>query len=158
MENNFFNYITKQVEKEEVDIWMKIHNIYPEKMELYYDFCNSLFLKITSTYLGFEDDNESKINMSDDDNLNHFNWCWDQLIDDFSKENIFFESDRDHYEYFITFFEEIFYKQKEKKIRESINKFFRDVFDLEQSFTQSDLDLILTIYKNLDKNMTTNIY
>ena len=51
MENNFFNYITKQVEKEEVDIWMKIHNIYPEKMELYYDFCNSLFLKITSTYL-----------------------------------------------------------------------------------------------------------
>jgi hypothetical protein len=33
-----------------------------------------------------------------------------------------------------------------------------DVFDFEKAFTQSDLDLILTIYKNLDKNMRINIY
>ena len=62
MENNFFNYITKQVEKEDVDIWMKMNNIYPEKMELYYDFCNSLYLKVTSTYLGFEGKDETKDN------------------------------------------------------------------------------------------------
>ena len=56
------------------------------------------------------------------------------------------------------FCDEIFYKQKDKKIRESIDMFFMDVFDFEKAFTQSDLDLILTIYKNLDKNMRINIY
>ena len=67
MENNFFNYITKQLNKEEVDIWFRTNNIIPEKMELYYDFCNSLYLKITETYLGDSENGETKILMSDED-------------------------------------------------------------------------------------------
>ena len=50
--DNFFNYITKNLEIEEVDIWFKANNIIPEKMELYYDLSYSLYLLIQKTYLG----------------------------------------------------------------------------------------------------------
>ena len=154
MENNFFNYITQQLNKEEVDIWFRTNNIIPEKMELYYDFCNSLYLKITETYLGDSENGETKINMSEEDKENHFNWCWKKVLDDFRKEEISFEEEGEHYVYFKIFFEEIFYKQEDKKIRNSIDVFFKDVFDFEKTFTRSDLDMILEIYKNLDKNIT----
>jgi hypothetical protein len=153
MENNFFNYITKQLNKEEVDIWLRTNNIIPEKMELYYDFCNSLYLKITETYLGDSENGETKIEMTEEDKKNHFNWCWKKTLEDFQKEEIIFEKDGEHYTYFKIFFEEIFYKQDDKKIRNSIDVFFRDVFDFEKTFTRSDLDMILEIYKNLDKNI-----
>jgi hypothetical protein len=153
MENNFFNYITKQLNKEEVDIWFRTNNIIPEKMELYYDFCNSIYLKITETYLGYSDSGETKISMTDEDKENHFNWCWKKVLEDFQKEEIIFEEDGDHYLYFKIFFDEIFYKQDDKKIRDSIDIFFRDVFDFDKTFTRSDLDMILEIYKNLDKNL-----
>lgn len=153
MENNFFNYIAKQLNKEEVDIWFRTNNIIPEKMELYYDFCNSLYLKITETYLGDSENGETRIDMTEEDKENHFNWCWKQVLLDFKKEEILFEEDGDHYIYFKIFFEEIFYKQEDKKIRNSIDIFFRDVFDFEKTFTRSDLDMILEIYKNLDKNI-----
>ena len=153
MENNFFNYITKQLNKEEVDIWFRINNIIPEKMELYYDFCNSLYLKITETYLGDSDIGETKISMTDEDKENHFNWCWKKVLEDFQKEEIIFEEDGDHYLYFKIFFDEIFYKQDDKKIRDSIDIFFRDVFDFDKTFTRSYLDMILEIYNNLDKNL-----
>jgi len=153
MENNFFNYITKQLNKEEVDIWLRTNNIIPEKMELYYDFCNSLYLKITETYLGDSENGETKIEMTEEDKKNHFNWCWKKTLEDFKKEEIIFEKDGEHYTYFKIFFEEIFYKQDDKKIRNSIDVFFRDVFDFEKTFTRSDLDMILEIYKNLDKNI-----
>ena len=107
MENNFFNYITKQLQREEVDLWMTRNNIFSEKMDLYYDFCRSLYLKLSSTFLGDEDLAETKTEMTNEDNLKHFNWCWKQLVDDFKKENIIFELEGEHYEYFQNFFDEI---------------------------------------------------
>ena len=46
-----------------------------------------------------------------------------------------------------------FYNQKEDKMRKTIETFFNDVFNRKKSFTKSDLDIILNIYKSLDKNM-----
>ena len=102
---NFYNYISKQLDPEEVDIWFRINNIIPEKMELYYDFCHSLYLIITTTYLGEDLENkETKVEMNDDDNIKHFLWCWNKNIDNFKKESIYFESSGDHFEYFYSFF------------------------------------------------------
>lgn len=92
--------------------------------------------------------------MLEEDKENHFNWCWKKVLEDFRKEEISFEEEGEHYVYFKIFFEEIFYKQEDKKIRNSIDIFFKDVFDFEKTFTRSDLDMILEIYKNLDKNIT----
>jgi len=120
---NLFNYISKQVDPEEVDIWFKINNIIPEKLELYYDFCHSLYLLIISTYLGDDDNKETNIQMTEEDNLKHFVWCWNKNIENFSKENILFELDGDHFKYFYTFFLDIFIIKKKKKSKAQSNSF-----------------------------------
>ena len=152
--DNFFNYITKNLEIEEVDVWFKVNNIIPEKMELYYDLSYSLYLLIQKTYLGNGENNkETKVEMSEEDNTKHFNWCWDKTIKNFNKENIKFQNDGDHYDYFFSLFNELYYKQNKEIIRNSIDVFFLDLFNREKPFTQVDLDLIYNIYKTLDKNL-----
>ena len=152
---NFFNYISKPIDPEDVDIWFKSNNIYREKLELFSDFLHSLNYLILDTYLGDNDiGSETKISLSDDDILNHFNWCWNKTIDNFEKENLFFERYGEHFDYFESFYLQIFYEQKEKKIRESISVFFEELFGEKNTYTKSDLDMILTIYKNLDRAMS----
>jgi hypothetical protein len=152
--DNFLNYITKNLDPEQVDVWFRVNNIIPEKMELYYDLSYSLYLLIKTTYLGDENDSfETKVKMEDSDNVNHFNWCWNKTIENFKKENIFFEVEGDHYDYFLSLFSEIYYAQTKDNIRDSIDVFFNDLFNREKPFTQVDLDLIYNIYKSLDKNL-----
>jgi len=150
---NFFNYIAKPMSPEDVDIWFRVNNIIPEKMDLYYDFSFSLYYLILDTYLGDEKSNETKVTITDEDNVKHFEWCWDKTIDNFKKEEITFNRKGEHYDYFLSFFVEIFYNQKENKIKDSIGKFFNDLFDRKKPFTKSDLDMVSSIYKSLDKNM-----
>ena len=154
--DNFLNYITKNLDPEQVDIWFRVNNIIPEKMELYYDLSYSLFLLIKTTYLGEElDSQETKVKMNDNDNKNHFDWCWKKTLKNFKKENINFETEGEHYDYFFSLFDEIFYKQSKEVIRNSIDVFFNDLFNRDKPFTQVDLDLIFNIYKTLDKNLVT---
>jgi hypothetical protein len=150
---NFFNYIAKPMNPDDVDVWFRVNNIIPEKMDLYYDFSFSLYFLVLETYLGEEKSNETKVTLSDDDKTKHFDWCWNKTIGNFKKEEITFNLKGDHYEYFLSFFTEIFYNQKESRIKDSIGTFFNDLFDRKKPFTKSDLDMISSIYKSLDKNM-----
>jgi hypothetical protein len=151
---NFFNYVTKPLSPEDIDVWFRSNNIIPEKLVLYYDFVHSLTSLIIKTYLGDSDiPNETKITMSSDENENHFKWCWDKTIDNFIKESITYSKDGEHYEYFKTFYIETFYNQKDEFIRNSLTQFFNELFDCKTYFTKSDLDLILGIYKVMEKNL-----
>jgi hypothetical protein len=76
-----------------------------------------------------------------------------KVIDNFGKENINFNKKGDHFDYFYSFFSEIYYLQVEDKVKNSINSFFTDLFNTKKTFTKSDLDMVLTIYKILDKNL-----
>jgi hypothetical protein len=152
--DNFLNYITKNLDPEQVDIWFRVNNIIPEKMDLYYDLSYSLYLLIKTTYLGYDDDfNETKVRMTSEDNQNHFDWCWNKTIENFKKENVNFELKGEHYDYFLNLFMEIYYTQNREVIRNSIDVFFNDLFNRDKPFTQVDLDLIYNIYKSLDKNL-----
>jgi hypothetical protein len=95
---NFFNYLSKNLDQDEVDIWFNANNIIPEKLELYYDFTISLYNLVMDTYLGENVDNETKITLSDEDNQKHFDWCWKKTVDNFSKEGLEFNQNGDHYE------------------------------------------------------------
>jgi hypothetical protein len=92
--------------------------------------------------------------MTEEDVINHFKWCWNKTIENFKKESIIFTNDGDHYKYFLSFFTDIFYNQNDKKIKDSIGDFFDDIFNIEKTFTQSDLDIMLNIYKSLDNNLS----
>lgn len=123
-------------------------------MDLYYDLSYSLYLLIKTTYLGDENDSvETKVKMDDLDNIKHFDWCWNKTMENFKKENISFEEKGEHYDYFLSLFSEIYYKQTKDNVRNSIDVFFNDLFNRDKPFTQVDLDLIYNIYKTLDKNL-----
>ena len=82
--DNFLNYITKHLDPEQVDIWFRVNNIIPEKMELYYELSYSLYLLISGTYLGSSDDGtETKVKMDQSDNQKHFDWCWNKMVENF---------------------------------------------------------------------------
>ncbi len=151
---NFFSYISKPLLPEEVDLWFKSNNMIPEKMELYSDLTHSLNQLILNTYLGeLDTSNEIKINLTDDDKRNHFEWCWGKVISNFGQENIKFDERGGHFDYFESFFDETFYSQKEYKVKTSIGHFFTDLFNYKKTFTKSDLDMITAIYKVLDKHL-----
>ncbi len=150
---NFFKYISKPIPPDDVDVWFKINNIIPEKMELFSDFSYSLNMLIVETYLGENNTSETKIVLSNEDVEKHFQWCFNKVIDNFSKEGIIIKKKGEHYDYFKTFFYDVFYNQKEEKVRKSIGEFFNELFDIKKPFTKSDLDMIGVIYKLLDKNL-----
>ena len=152
---NFFNYIAKPIPSEDLEIWFRVNNIIPEKMDLFSDFCQSLTMLILETYLGEQKDrNETKIHLSSEDNSKHFEWCLNKTIDNFQKEGIKFNKKGEHIDYFKSFYNDVFYNQKEEKIKNSIKTFFKQIFDIDTPFSKSDLDIVLLLYKNLDKNMS----
>ena len=151
---NFFNWITKPITEEEVEIWFNMNNIVLERAELYFDFSYSLVKLIKETYLGEDTQrNETKILLTEEDKKNHFDWCWTTTVKNFQKENINFNLKGEHYDYFSTFLTEIFYNQKNELVKNSIETFLSDLFDREIPFTKSDLDMMSQIYKLLDKSL-----
>lgn len=148
---NFFSWHTKPISDDELEVLLNINNIIKEKVELYGDFSIALYRLIVDTSL--EDDT---FKIDDEDRLKHYNWCWKKNIDNFAKENIHFNIEGPHYEYFKEFFYDSFYNQKSHEIKESIPEFLIDIFNLNKIFTKSDLDMLVDIYKTLDTNFNYN--
>jgi len=148
---NFFNWMTKPLPKDEIIIWFNIHNMTYEKIELYGDFFKSLNNIIMDTYLG-DNTSETKIALSNEDNLSHFEWCWNKTIENFKRENIIIKSDGDHKDYFQSFFIDTFYNQKESNLKKSIPKFLNEIFEVGMTYSKSDLDLLTELYKLIEKN------
>lgn len=153
--DSFFSYISKPVSKEEVKLWFDSNNICYLRLELYHDFLKSLVDLIYRTYMGHEDG--LKININNEDNSKHFDWCWLETIRNFKKEEINFEPEGEHYDFIKNFIEETFYNQIIPEVKSSLLRFFEEIFNMNTQLTMSDLDLLTTIYKNFDKNLINNL-
>lgn len=152
---NFYSWMMKPVNHDDVEVWFNVNNMIYEKRQLFSDFTFSLYHLISSTYLGDDLDNtsETKLVLSQEDKLKHFDWCWKKTLDNFTKENIRFNIKGEHREYYEKFFMDLFYNAENKTISENIVKFFQELFDEEKMFTKSDLDMLTEIYKLLNKNI-----
>jgi hypothetical protein len=152
--DNFFSYISKPVSVDDIDLWVDKNNICYNKLDLFRDFVFSVIDLIYETYLG---DEENGFQLSEEDNHRHFKWCWDKTVDNFKKESVYFDNDTECYLFVKSFVDETFYNQKITEVKNSLTKFFLEVFDLERPHTYSDLDLLLMFYKNLDKSLINNL-
>mgnify|MGYP001565427811 FL=1 len=94
---DFIEYISKNMEREDLILLYKINNITKERVDLFYDFTYSLNDLVFKTYMG--DD----ITVGDDKNK-HFNWCWGKVLESFKNEGIYFLSTKELYNYFLTFY------------------------------------------------------
>ncbi len=149
---NFYNWMSKPIPHSEVEVWFSVHNMIPERIELFGVVFTSLAYSIIDTYFG-EDNYETKVVMSESDKKNHFDWCWDKLIKDFENENILIDSDGEHKEYLWNFFLDSFYTQPQVNIREAIPEFIEELFNLEKPFAKSDLDILTELYKTLQNKV-----
>ena len=144
----FFKYVVKPINRDEMAMWVKAHNINAQKSELFLDYIDSLLGLINETFLG--DD----VMGDDESRLNHFKWCWNKTIDNFRKENIHFNREGEHYEYFWNLVYESFYMDKNKRESGELEKFFTLLFKLYVLKSKSELDVLLEIYNILDRNLT----
>lgn len=151
---NFINWVSKPLNSEDITLWFNVNNIIVEKLDLFFDFTISLANLIQETYLGnFGEKNEMTIVLNDEEINNHFDWCWNKIVQNFKKEKIDFNLTGEHKEYFYNFFTEAFYNQKNEIVRNSINKFYENIFNVNGQYTKSDLDMLTELYKKLDKNL-----
>ena len=152
---NFYSWMMKPVNREDVEIWFNINNMIYEKRQLFSDFTFSLYDIIKSTYLGDDVTNpsETKIILSQQEKESHFEWCWNKTLENFSKENIKFNLTGEHKDYYEKFYMDLFYNAENNKISGNILMFFEELFNEDKMFTKSDLDMLTEIYKLLNKNI-----
>jgi len=91
--------------------------------------------------------------MTNEDNLNHYQWCWNKTIENFKKENITFKFEKRDYEFFESFFIEVFYNQKNDYIRDGLEDFLKQVFDRKRPVTKSDIEMFTDIYKTMERSL-----
>jgi len=153
--DQFFNWLSKPMKEEDIKIWYMANNIIPELNDLFRDFCFSFYLLILDTYLGdsYMDYKETKIGMTHEDKLKHFEWCWNKTVDNFKKENIQFEFKNVDYDYFKSFFFEVFYEQEDIEFKMAIKDFLNDLFDLKKPISKSDLEMYTDVYKSLERSL-----
>jgi hypothetical protein len=150
---NFFKWISTPIPKDELQTYFNMNNINREKCDLFFDILMSLNNTIKDTYLGNGNADELSVNYSEEDNENHFNWCWQKTIDSFKKENIILSNTGDHYKYLKLFYFDIFYNKIEGINDTSIKTFILELFNLDGTYSKADLQILTEIYKLLDKNL-----
>lgn len=151
---NFYKWMVVNIPKDDVEVWFNMNNIHYEKIELFKDIFKTLNRLILDTYLGFNS-GETSIVMSSEDKLNHFEWCWNELISIFSKENVTILPLGDHKDYFISFYFDIFYESKVFDVL-SIDNYIDDLFKIDKTFTKADLDILKDIYNVINLNILWN--
>ena len=140
-------FVSLENYKQQIDIWYRAYNISRERIELFHDFLASLYELVDQTYLGPE------LFDIEENQKNHFTWCWDKTIENFSKEKIHFKEKGNHYEYLWNFFLEAYYYNQLDGVKVRIKEYFIILFDFNYRKTRSELDMLTEIYKIFEQNL-----
>ena len=153
--DQFFRWLSEPMKPEDIYTWNMANNIIPELTELFRDFCFSFYYLVRDTYLGdnYKDLNETRIGMTTEDKVKHYEWCWNKTIDNFKKENITFKFSKDDFEYFKEFFFEVFYNQEDNIMREALDDFLKQLFNRKRPTSKSDLEMFTDVYKTLERSL-----
>ncbi len=143
----YLEFIFSENYKNQLDVWYRAYNISREKIELFQDFLISLYELVDETYLGPD------VFESTENQRGHFSWCWDKVIENFSKEKIYFREVGTHKEYFCNFFIEAFYVTILEGGTTKIPEYFTKLFNVEHKKSRSELDMLTDVYKMLDSNL-----
>lgn len=143
----FLAYLNQPVSKENLELIINVNNIKHDRCVLYKYFVISLITIIFDTYLGEEFTDEEQ-------QLNHFKWCWAKNVNNFIKEGVRFEEEK-LYDYFLNFMLEVYYTNDnpDDLFMEKTIKFWSELFNIERQKTNADVDTLLEIYKIFDSSL-----
>lgn len=146
----FMKYISTPLTDDSITILYTANNVKFDRVTLYLDFILS-FLHISfDTYLG--DDI-----MTQEDQINHFNWCWDKNLENFKIENIHFKDNLELRNYFKEFMVEIYYnldgKDGNNNVNDNIISLWKHIFNYKGVKSRADVDSFIDIYNIFDKSL-----
>ena len=146
---SFLAYINNPMTWEVITMVYTKNNIKYEKCQLYSDFVQSLLITVFDTYMGDDVTPQEEQN-------NHFIWCWNKTIEIFKEEGIHFKNDR-IMEYFSEFMFEVFYLNNEKNKSDytdkTILKLWLDIFNYSKLKTNADIDTFIEIYRLMEMSL-----
>lgn len=144
------DYIKTPLSSESLDLLYSANKVRIENVILYSDFSQSLIDLIFETYLG-----DDEIKMSNEDNYNHFTWCWDKTINNFKKEGIDFTKNNKLKSHYFDFIDLTYYQHKNKNTRLISNnkKVWVEIFDTTIIKTRSEVDTFLSFYELFSKSI-----
>lgn len=147
--HNFLDYINNPMSKEGIAVLYSANNIKIERCELYSDFVQSLLRLAFDTYLG---DDVTSVEQQ----IKHFNWCWEKNKESFISEGLLFDNPK-LYHYFLEFMLEVYYTTADKhefiQMDKNVLKVWYNIFDYTRSKTNSDMDTLIEIYTIFDKSL-----
>lgn len=146
----FMNYITSPLSDDSIAILYSTNNVKFDRVNLYLDFVISLFNILFDTYLGDDITNKEQ-------QINHFDWCWDKNINNFKKEDINFEDNDELKYYFREFTLEVFYNLTDKdnnpNVHKNILNLWSHIFNYKGIKSRADVDSFIEIYNIFDKSL-----
>jgi hypothetical protein len=153
MSKNFNNpikyrkYIKNPLEMDEIERIYLANDINPNRADIYADYVQSLCDLIFLTYLGDEHHKEPI------DRLEHFKWCWEKNQWTYELMGYKFAKRREQFEYFETFFVDVFYFVADKNmvLEESIKNVWGFVFDYNVIKSRLDIDNFIEIYNMFEE-------
>lgn len=146
----FLNYIKNPLSETSIAILYDANSVRFDKCQLYSDFVCSLLMLVFDTYLG-------DVITTEKQQIEHFNWCWNNNITNFKAEGIEFKSINELQSYFKEFMVEVFYAIEDKDdkpyINENLISLWEYIFDYKKPKSRSDIDSFIEIYNIFDKSL-----
>lgn len=146
----FLDYIKNPMSKESITVIYDANDIKFEKCELYGDFVQSFLILVFDTYMGDDSTNQEQ-------QIKHFNWCWEKNVSNFKEEGIFINSENLK-NYFLEYLLIIFYGSEKNDIDYTDNeslRLWKNIFDYTKIKTKSEMDTFIEIYKIFEKSLKT---
>jgi len=144
--SEFMNYMINPLSYDQMHLLYKANDIKYDRCNLYYDFIKTLNKVIHDTYLG------SDFISTEREIMEHFEWCFNKVLNLFKEEKIIFDSTDKIKDYFFYFYFELFYKDTKKSL-DKINKLAELSFDYNRLKSRSDIDIMFELYKMFDKSV-----
>lgn len=146
--DKFMDYFYKKLSYDELYNKNNINKIHFNKAFLFKDFVRHLLQVIEDTFLNTEQFQDYFFQK------NHFDWCWYKTIDYFYNDNILFFYEGEHYDYFLEYIINCFYKHSQPlEEMDTLKNFWENVMTLDEEKTESEYDIFIDVYFILNNHL-----
>jgi len=146
----FLSYIRTPLSQNSLNVLYSANSVKYERCQLFSDFTESLIAKVSDTYMGDEFTKPVQ-------RMEHFKWCWDENIEDFSNENINLKHSAELFHYFQQFMVDSFYVSTDKSdmetLKHKLTKLWKYILSYTTNKTRSDVDTFLEVYRIFEKTL-----
>lgn len=141
----YLNHSDEYIKEYEILKKFKSHNILRERVDLYKDFSINLLYKIYDTYLGINYINTKK------DAIGHYNWCYGKILDEFDDQEIDFYGNDELYDYFLDYYMDQFYQQKNQPAITYHMKTWTEIFNHKKTNkSRNEFEVLIELYLLFD--------